>query len=69
LSAITAISATDAWAVGYKNDNNLNDSRTLIQHWDGARWKRFRVLNPGSTADCKEFNSENAERRVRDFIH
>lgn len=59
LNAITAISSTDAWAVGYRNDNNLNESRTLIQHWDGARWKTVPSPNPGSTAGCKGFNTGN----------
>jgi hypothetical protein len=30
LNAVAAVAATDAWAVGSQNDNNLNDSRTLI---------------------------------------
>jgi hypothetical protein len=64
LNAVTAISSTDAWAVGYKNDNNLNDSRTLIQHWDGAKWKTIPSPNPGSTADCKEFNTGNVLNAV-----
>ena len=38
LNAVAALSTTDVWAVGYKHDNNLNDSRTLTLHWDGADW-------------------------------
>lgn len=59
LNAVTAISATDAWAVGYRNDNNLNDSRTLALHWDGVSWKTVTSPNPGSTKDCQQFNSGN----------
>ena len=35
-NAVAATSTSDAWAVGYRNDNNLNGSRTLTQHWDGS---------------------------------
>ena len=37
-NAVAATSTSDAWAVGYKNDNNLNGSRTLTQHWNGTTW-------------------------------
>ncbi|MBI3474921.1 MAG: hypothetical protein HY010_04265 [Acidobacteria bacterium] len=59
LNAVTAISSTDAWAVGFRNDNNLNESRTLIQHWDGLKWKTVPSPNPGSTGTCKGFNTGN----------
>ena len=59
LNAVAAISNTDAWTVGYKNDNNLNDSRTLIEHWNGTGWKTVPSPNPGSTAACKGFNTGN----------
>ena len=59
LNAVAAISTTDARSVGYRNDNNLNDSRTLIQHWDGKKWKTVASPNPGSTKDCKNFNTGN----------
>lgn len=36
LDAVTAVSATDVWAVGrYVRHGN----RTLIEHWDGTRWR------------------------------
>jgi hypothetical protein len=39
LENVTAISATDAWAVGYESEiHGLNEQRTLIEHWDGSRW-------------------------------
>lgn len=56
LNAVTAISATDAWAVGYKNSNNLNEARTLILHWDGAAWKIVKSPNPGH---CQQGNFGN----------
>jgi hypothetical protein len=59
LNAVAAISTTDAWAVGYQNDNNLNESRTLTQHWDGTSWTTVRSPNPGSTPPCKNSNTGN----------
>ena len=48
LNAVAATSASDAWAVGFQNDNNLNGSRTLIQHWNGTAWTTVISPNPGS---------------------
>ena len=52
INAVTALSVNDAWAVGYQNDNNLNDSRSLTQHWDGLSWKTIPSPNPGNTPAC-----------------
>jgi hypothetical protein len=52
VNAVTAISRNDAWAVGYQNDNNLNDSRSLTMHWDGLAWKTIASPNPGNTPAC-----------------
>ena len=39
LYGVTAISATNAWAVGdYSGDNGVE--RTLIEHWNGTAWKQ-----------------------------
>jgi hypothetical protein len=51
-NAVAAISNTDAWAVGYQNDNNLNQARTLTQHWNGTSWTPIKSPNPGTTPDC-----------------
>ena len=56
LIAGTAISANDAWAVGYKNSNNLNESQTLIMHWDGTAWATVTSPNPGH---CTQGNFGN----------
>jgi len=61
LNAVTAISAEDAWAVGYKNSNNLNEARTLILHWDGAAWNAISSPNPGR---CKQGNYGNVLNAV-----
>ena len=39
LYAVTARSSTDAWAVGYENENSQGQNGTgLIEHWDGTAW-------------------------------
>ena len=64
LNAVGAISTSDAWAVGYKHDNNLNDSRTLTLHWDGGSWSVIPSPNPGSTPDCRTGNTGNVLNSV-----
>lgn len=59
LNAVTALSANDAWAVGFQNDNQLNGARTLTEHWDGAEWTVVPSPNPGSTAGCRGQNTGN----------
>lgn len=59
LNAVTAISATDAWAVGFKNDNNFNNSRTLTAHWDGRQWRTVPSPNPASNPECEGFTTSN----------
>lgn len=39
LYGVTAISASDAWAVGDVYNQTLGDQQTLTQHWDGTRWQ------------------------------
>jgi hypothetical protein len=36
LQGVTALSATDAWAVGTRTENGR--TLTLIEHWDGSAW-------------------------------
>lgn len=38
LNAVTALSATDVWAVGSFRDASFVD-QTLIEHWDGTSWQ------------------------------
>jgi hypothetical protein len=59
LNAVAATSTSDAWAVGFQNDNNLNDSRTLTQHWNGTTWTTVVSPNPGSTPLCTNSNTGN----------
>jgi hypothetical protein len=44
LDGITAVSATDIWAVGYTLNAHDEDQHTLIEHFDGTSWS----IEPGS---------------------
>jgi hypothetical protein len=47
LFSVSAISATNIWAVGGVTD--LNDvETTLIEHWDGKKWRQVGGANPGN---------------------
>ena len=59
INAVAALSSSEAWAVGYQNDNNLNDSRTLAEHWNGTSWTVVKSPNPGSTPNCQNSNTGN----------
>src|SRR5205807_1672764 len=40
LYAVTALSSSDVWAVGYANENSRGQNGTaLIEHWNGTQWK------------------------------
>jgi hypothetical protein len=45
LSGVSTTSTCDAWAVGAFS-NGLS-SQTLIEHWDGTRWRHVKSPNPG----------------------
>jgi hypothetical protein len=47
-SAVAALSATDAWAVGYHFRAPGNHRETLTEHWDGTAWTV--VPSPNSKA-------------------
>lgn len=40
LNGVSAVSASDVWAVGYHQDA-IGNRYTLILHWDGTAWTRF----------------------------
>jgi hypothetical protein len=54
LLGVSAVSATDAWAVGYKCSNaecsepNLT-YRTLTEHWNGTAWSTVASPNPAAS--------------------
>ena len=45
LSGVTATSATNAWAVGYA------DNQTLTEHWNGTQWSVVTSSGPGSVSN------------------
>jgi hypothetical protein len=45
LTAVTATSSTNAWAVGWSG------TQTLVEHWDGTAWTVVPSPNPGSERD------------------
>jgi hypothetical protein len=48
LYGVSAVSATDAWAVGSYIDDTTAHSDTLILHWDGTSWSELASPNPSS---------------------
>jgi hypothetical protein len=58
-NAVTGLSSNDIWAVGFQNDNQLNGSRTLTEHWNGSTWTSIASPNPGSPSSCNGQNSGN----------
>ncbi len=51
LNGVSAISSSNAWAVGYSWNNNTNTSQTLIEHWNGTRWNIVPSPNPNPTSN------------------
>lgn len=51
LRSVSAVSPTEAWAVGWYADDATGASRTLILHWDGTGWSQTPSPNPGSTGN------------------
>jgi hypothetical protein len=49
LAGVAAVSATDAWAVGYFGGARSRFGRDLILHWDGTRWRRVPSPDPGGS--------------------
>ncbi len=49
LTSVSAVSATDVWAVGYYSPPDT-PRQTLTLHWDGAAWKRVTSPDPSYLA-------------------
>jgi hypothetical protein len=50
LRGVAVLSACDAWAVGGVSRSG-NVEKTLIEHWDGSRWKVSPSPSPGTNFD------------------
>jgi hypothetical protein len=46
LLAVSALSSSNAWAVGYSREPGAR-ARPLIEHWDGTAWTRVPGAGPG----------------------
>jgi hypothetical protein len=51
LAGVTAISASDAWAVGTYYNNTTNTYDTLILRWNGKAWSEVSSPNPDATGE------------------
>jgi len=57
LTGVSAVSATDAWAVGGRSTSSGRIGDTLIEHWNGKRWSVVASPNPvGFTPANTAFN-------------
>jgi hypothetical protein len=54
LNAVTSLSATDAWAVGYYT-TATGKTRALTAHWNGAGWTVVPAPNPAHGGDLDLF--------------
>jgi hypothetical protein len=78
LTAVTATSASNAWAVGYSCTANCSTQaavnqadRTLILHWNGSRWSPAPSPDPGARYDiltAVSATSADSAWAVGDFV-
>jgi hypothetical protein len=59
LTAVSAVSSTDVWALGSDGSSNSGsgDGRALILHWDGSSWQQF----PGPGGLSVHFSGVSAD--------
>jgi len=64
LFGVTAIAPNDAWAVGFfvEAPNQDRPEKTLIEHWDGTRWKVVPSPNVGGA------NTQTISNQLRGVI-
>jgi hypothetical protein len=48
LVGVSAVSGSDAWAVGDYGTGDGGVTKTLVLHWDGTAWSRVNSPSPGS---------------------
>ena len=58
LTAVTAVSTSDVWAVGMYFDSNLSQFSTLVEQWNGTSWSL--VSSPNPNADDNELFAVSA---------
>lgn len=53
LLATSSTSSTDAWAVGWSYDVSTQEQGTLVEHFNGHKWKRMRTPNIKGNIYCE----------------
>jgi hypothetical protein len=61
IAGVSAVSPTDAWAVGRRVQVGGGDWSPLILHWNGSTWARFVGPNPGSRAGLSGVNAISSD--------
>ncbi len=54
LGSVSAISATNAWAVGDHSNPTTGATQTLALHWNGTKWTEVASPNPGGTTSSSD---------------
>jgi hypothetical protein len=49
LTAVDAVSSSDAWAVGFSSDDDRTN-QAFVLHWDGASWDVVPAVEPGENS-------------------
>jgi hypothetical protein len=49
LLALTAVSASDIWAIGWQGSNSYTDTIPLVEHFDGTAWHLVTAPAPGGS--------------------
>jgi hypothetical protein len=60
LFAVSASSATDAWAVGFTNTSGYRGAKSLFEHWNGSAWSVVAGANAGSLVGVAALSSTSA---------
>jgi hypothetical protein len=58
LLGVAAVSASNAWTVGYYSTPTAY--RTLILHWNGVKWRRVTSPNPGGSSASDQLTAIDA---------
>ncbi len=61
LEAVSAVSATDVWAVGYKNTGLEKKSRAIALHWDGQKWRTTPMELPRGNSQLFAVNAVSSD--------
>jgi len=65
LSAVAAVSPSDAWAVGTYANSMCSEAATVILRWNGTKWSQVKSPNSGA---CNFLDGINAMRSTRSTV-